>query len=479
MSVQVLLLLAAAACGVSAFGNGAHSHPLAAWLAPVLLLAFVRAAPGRRGLLAAWLLFAATWAVQWSDVFRARGLELVIGALLFGGLGLLPYLADRRWSPRLAPWAGTFVFPCAIVAFELLLARGSPYGAWGMVAYTQADVAPVAQLAALAGTAGVAFLVAWLAPVALLAFRDRLATRDARTTAVAWSLVAVLALGWGWQRVHASAQSGTSLAIAFVLPDCEANCNYEAARAPALIDGLFRRSAGAAAAGARLIAWPEDSFFVPRTESAALAVRAAAFAREHGVHLMIAYGERERASELRYRNLSVLFGPDGAELWRYAKSHGVPGYEEKYMARGDGRLVSASTSFGRVAGMICFDADHSGMLRQLGGAHDLLLLPSDDWPAIEWLHAAMVRIRAIEQGIAIARPTINGRSVAYDARGRVVAELPAGSSGTILAAQLPLAREATPFVRIGDAPSWACVAALGLLAFASRRRRTAALTVAA
>ena len=178
-------------------------------------------------------------------------------------------------------------------------------------------------------------------------------------------------------------------------------------------------------------------------------------------------------------DLAHVTKPDGAERWRYAKSHGVPGYEERYMARGDGRLVSASTPFGRVAGMICFDADHSGMLRQLGGAHDLLLLPSDDWPAIEWLHAAMVRIRAIEQGIAIARPTINGRSVAYDARGRVVAELPAGSSGTTLAAQLPLAREATPFVRIGDALSWVCVAALGLLAFASRRRRTAAHPVAA
>ncbi|HET7843033.1 MAG TPA: nitrilase-related carbon-nitrogen hydrolase [Xanthomonadales bacterium] len=470
-------LLALVALAVAAFGNGEHSHPVAAWLAPVLMLRFVRDTRTKRGLLAAWLVAALAWALQWHAVFRAEGLELAIGALLFGGLGLLPYLADRALARRLPPLAGTLVFPAALVAFELVLAHG-PFGAWGMLAYTQADVLPLAQLASVTGMAGVTFLVAWLAPVANLAWQERAGT-GWRAPAAAFAIAIVVAAGTGALRLALAQPRGEPLRVAIVQPRMEANANYDAALAPALVDGLFTDSEAAVARGAQLVLWPEDSFFVAQADAAALHGRAAAFAQATGAHLAIAYGERERADGLRYRNTSMGFAPDGSILWRYAKSHAVPGYEEKNMVPGDGRIASVATTFGRVAAMICFDADHGGMLAQLGGRHDLLVLPSDDWPAIAWLHAAMVRLHAIEHGVPVARPTINGRSVAFDAYGRAAGMLPPGSTGRLLLAELVPGSVAAPYVRVGDAFAWTCVALLpALLVLALRRRRAAGVAAA-
>ena len=141
------------------------------------------------------------------------------------------------------------------------------------------------------------------------------------------------------------------------------------------------------------------------------------------------------------------------------------------MLPGDGRVARARTPWGTVAGMICFDADHLSMMRQLRGQASLLLVPSDDWPAIDALHPAMLRLRAIEQGLTIARPTINGRSRIFDARGRELAP-PARLASEPWLADVPLLRMRPWYLRIGDGLAWASVVGLLVLsAIAWSRRR--------
>ena len=60
------------------------------------------------------------------------------------------------------------------------------------------------------------------------------------------------------------------------------------------------------------------------------------------------------------------------------------------------------------------------MIRAATGAA-LLILPSDDWPAIRILHARMARLRALAVGTPLLRPTINGMIVASDGQGRRLA----------------------------------------------------------
>jgi apolipoprotein N-acyltransferase len=219
------------------------------------------------------------------------------------------------------------------------------------------------------------------------------------------------------------------------------------------------------------VLWPEDSFFLRGGEEPGLLVRLATLARETGAWVGAAYGSRVAGDEGKYRNRFVLVAPSGEVAWQYAKSHPVPGYEQKYMLPGDGRVARARTPWGTVAGMICFDADHLSMMRQLRGQASLLLVPSDDWPAIDALHPAMLRLRAIEQGLTIARPTINGRSRIFDARGRELAP-PARLASEPWLADVPLERMRPLYLRIGDGLAWASVVGLLVLsAIAWSRRR--------
>jgi hypothetical protein len=55
------------------FANGRHTIPIAAWLAPLVLLRFVRATRPGRGLLVAWLVLSATWAFQFRGMAPLPG----------------------------------------------------------------------------------------------------------------------------------------------------------------------------------------------------------------------------------------------------------------------------------------------------------------------------------------------------------------------------------------------------------------------
>lgn len=446
---------------VLAFANGAHIHPAAAWVGPALLLAYLRARPLRRGLLTAYPFLVIVWTVQWGEVFRLSGPPFYVGALIFSAIGMLPYAADRLLAPRLAGIAATLAFPAAFVATEILITKGLPFGLWGSLAYSQAFVPPVANIAALLGFWGISFLIAWTAAVANHAWENRGRLRAASPALAAWAILALLLLGYGLQRQLSAPPARTPLEVAIVLPPVEDNANYDAAQAPLIVDHLFARSAAAARSGARLVAWPEDSFFLAAADEPALLARAAGFARGNGAWLHMSYGLRTQVGTLRYENRSALIAPSGTRAWTYRKSYPVPGYEERYMVPGDGHVVHASTPLGRLAGAICFDADHQQIMRQVGA--DLLVLPSDDWDAIHDLHAAMVTLRAIEYGVPILRPTINGRSLLLDGRGRTIASLPVGPGQSVIA-RLDSAAEATLYRTIGDSFAWACLVLLGLLA---------------
>ena len=84
-------------------------------------------------------------------------------------------------------------------------------------------------------------------------------------------------------------------------------------------------------------------------------------------------------------------------------------------------------------------------------------------------HFAQARVRAIEQGLPLARAANTGISAVVDPLGRVVASLGLDQAGYIDAV-LPAPLPATPYVRFGDVPALIAIAAvLGLtfLKFAS------------
>lgn len=197
---------------------------------------------------------------------------------------------------------------------------------------------------------------------------------------------------------------------------------------------------------------------VVKEDEAALIERGRQLARQEGVYLNMGivvwmthppYVEDE----------AILVDPSGQVLWRYDKAHPVPFGLEPFPP-GNGIVPVAQTPYGRLATVICFDADFQGLMRV---GTDLMLVPSNDELGMDPMHAQMATLRAIENGYSLVRPTSNGLSLAVDYEGRVVGAADFFTSDQqVIVATLPVHGVQTIYSAVGDLFAWLSIA--GLLA---------------
>ena len=207
-----------------------------------------------------------------------------------------------------------------------------------------------------------------------------------------------------------------------------------------------------------------------------------------GIRRLEAWPDGERW----YNSLAVL-GPDGTAAATYDKHHlvpfgeyipfagvvarlGLPGLAPLTrggFSAGDGPHLVAAAGLPPFLPLICYEAIFPGALRAPEGrAEWLVQVTNDAWfgtASGPYQHFAQARVRAIEQGLPLARAANTGISAMVDPFGRVVASLGLDQAGYIDAV-LPAPLPATPYVRFGDVPALIAIAAvLGLtfLKFAS------------
>ena len=167
-------------------------------------------------------------------------------------------------------------------------------------------------------------------------------------------------------------------------------------------------------------------------------------------------------------------------VWDYHKAFPVPNGDGQEIAPGPAIVPITQTPFGRLASMICYDLDWIPYPRQAGLARvGLVLVPADDWLAIENDHANSAVYRAVENGFSMIRPTSKGVSLAVDPLGRELArgEYYTTDRLTIVAA-VPVQALPTLYSRIGDVFAYVCIIAfiaVTALGFARRQRVTVAL----
>ena len=220
----------------------------------------------------------------------------------------------------------------------------------------------------------------------------------------------------------------------------------------ASIDAAVRGIDEAAAAGARLVALPENvAFMGHETEKAAVAepldgptwTLLGDRAREKQVYLLAGSLPEVSGHPERPYNTSVLFGPDGQRLAVYRKVHlfdvalgaGATHTESKATTPGDHAIV-ARTPLGRWGLTICYDLRFPDLFRNLRRHDvDLIFVPSaftvptgrDHWEVL-------LRARAIENQCYVIAPAqvgqngphrqTYGRSMIVDPWGTVLATCP-------------------------------------------------------
>jgi apolipoprotein N-acyltransferase len=465
---------------LTVFANGRYTIAIAAWLAPLFLLRFVRSQRAGRGLAIAWILLTGAWAFQFWGMAPVPGIFYFVLAAAYGLTVWIPFALDRILTPRVRGLAATFVLPTGWVATEYLVATFTPYGSWGSAAYSQNDLA-LLQIVSVTGLFGVSFLIAWFASVANWAWEREFQWLEVRRGVLAYGTVLSITLILGGARLSLFAPTGSTVRIASLTkPDIDLLVSPEVAqaamsgtataeqleeirrRAGRINDDLLRRTDREARAGAKIVFWGETNGFVFKEDEPALMRRAAELARARKVYVGLGVGTWSTGAPKPLENKLVLFDPEGRVVWENWKAIPVPGGEAAISAQNDGRIRTADTPYGRVGGVICFDMDFPRLLEQAGRANtDIMLVPSNDWREIDPWHSHMARFRAIEQGFNLVRHASNGLSIATDYQGHVLDSMDHYTAqDRVLVSRVPVSGAVTIYSRIGDVFSWLCLAGL-------------------
>lgn len=463
------LLLAAAAAITFTVGN--HALGLAAWVGPLLLLAYVRRGSRGTALLGGAAALVAAQMIGWSGVLPFAGVTYYAVTGAVGLVFFVPYAVDRVVAPLLGHWGRLLLFPLSWVLVEHLFIQAGQ-GSWGAIAYAHLDNLALLQVASVAGLSGITFLNGLVASAIVNAWDSGWRKADMRIVLCTAAAV-VLVLVAGSLRLASAPAGATVRAAGIVVDNMEvfrnswAPLSYGRPLTPAaaekarplarrLQEDLLRSTRREARAGARLVAWSEGNALVFSGDEAGFVAEGKKVAREERIYLFMAMAVMTPGERLAENKL-VVIDPAGRVRANYLKSHPTPG---EASVAGDGRLGWIDTPFGRVAWAICYDYDYPALIAQAGRAGaDILINPAWDDPGMTPLHARMATLRSIDNGAAQLRPTNGGLSLAVDGRGVALAQVASRGTHTIVAS-LPVKRLSVPYPRLGD---WLPALALCLL----------------
>lgn len=415
------------------------------------------------------------------------------------------FAAFLAWSWRRAGPLSLLACPVAWVALEILRGRLLTGFPWGLLGYSQVRNLPLLQAAAFGGIYAVSFLVmAVNAGIALLALRP--APRLARPLGIVLLLLGATAEGAGLLVLRAAtAAPRETVRVAALQPNVAQDRKWRPNETGRILADLVRMTREAAAAGARVVVWPESSsplsFRRPElavgpgsapgvAPDAAYVALLAGLANELDISLIVGSVDyRTTAGELRAYNSAVPVLPDGTLGAPYDKVHLVPFGEYVPLARllffvnrmaggaiaefasGTG-LAPLPTASGDAATFICYEAIFPELVRRLAGHGGVFMvnLTNDAWfgrsPAAAQ-HLAMAVARTVENRRALVRAANTGISALIDPYGRVLSR-----SGLMIEAvvvgTLPVRRDATPYARAGDWLAWGCVILTALYTAALR-----------
>lgn len=473
-SQRWLALVGGIALTVFACG-GRWDIALAAWISPVLMVRFSRtsAVPlAIVGLLAASL-------AQNLAYFLLNAIPLTaLTATLCGLVSVafaLPTILDRTLGARLPETSRLFMLPVAMVAVEYVAGSVLPVGtAIGMRAITQGENLALLQVTSITGPYAIAFLIGWTATVANRLIEAPSVRTLVRHGAPLVTVLSIVLAGGQARLAWSSTGWAKSVKVAAIIPDktarrasdnlLSANPTTSPTRQlrethAAVVAQLLDDTRRAARAGAQIVAWSETAAPTTTADKPALLEQVSRVARSEGIYINAAIGIA------RQRNETFLLGPDGRLIWHYRKNHPVPGMEPVEPFANE--VPVAETRFGRISNLICFDGDFPALARVDA---DLMLEPSWDWPEVTYAHTMrMIRLRAIENGYALVRPTFDGLTAAFDGFGRTLMMRATMGDHEIVLVDVPLKRGRTIYNRVGDIFAFACIVALllfGWLGFA-------------
>ncbi|WCD85189.1 Apolipoprotein N-acyltransferase [Streptomyces xanthophaeus] len=480
---------AALVCG--ALPALAFPAPALWWFAYVALVPWMlllrSAATGRRAALEGWLGGAAFIVAVHHWLLPSLHVFLVpVAALL--GLLWIPWALLVRELLQGVPGArraaaALVLVPAGWLLSELVRSWQGLGGPWGLLGASQWQVPPALRLASVGGV----WLVSLLVVAVNCALVLLLAVPGARAPAMAGVTGCAVLTGVVWLWAPRPEVTG-ALRVAVVQPGPvggpdSVERRFDAGeRLTRSLAGGGSGAGGGTGPPVDLVVWGESSVGADLTARPDLASRLAALSAEVGAPLLVNVDARGPDRPGIYKS-SVLVGPGGPVGERYDKMRLVP-FGEYVPARA---LFGWATSVGKAAGedrvrgsapvvmdlpggvrlgpLVCFESAFPDMGRHLTRTGAGLLVAQsatssfqDSWAPAQ--HASLAALRAAESGRPMVHATLTGISAVHGPSGERIGSALPTSASTAAVYEVPLARGTTPYVRFGDWPVAAALAAL-------------------
>ncbi len=400
------------------------------------------------------------WQIPFVEFFLPGGLALFIAAATFA--------ASYLWRPGAAR---IFVFTAAYAVAEWLrghILTGFP---WNIPAHGWAASLGVLQSAALFGSYGLSLLTI-LFGASLAQCADIRRDRAWHLPAVMTALFVALWIGGTLRLLFVQPGDVPGVVLRLVQPNVAQQEKFKLRYRGRNWRQLIALSAQPAAKRPTHIIWPEAAPPLLLTRSPQAMDDVAAITGTSRVLLTGAIrGYATVEDGIRYSNSFYIFGAGGSLLATYDKFHLVPFGEylpfadllEKIglsqvvdgpggFAAGDGPHTYDVPNAPPAGPLICYEIIFPGAVVGERRPGWFVNVTDDSWfgPSTgPYQHLLIARVRAIEEGIPVARDANTGISAVIDPLGRVRARLGLGQAG-VIDSPLPRAVPKTPFARFGD-----------------------------
>jgi apolipoprotein N-acyltransferase len=402
-------------------------------------------------------------AYLWMMPFAVGGLSAFLA--IYWGLAFVGARLLMRWR---VPWFAAF--PASLAIAEVLrgiLFTGFPWAAPGQVAD---GMGGVLQLASLVGMQGLTFWLLFWASLGMAFLMRHLIGTSLVSLCLVFLAILPLSHVWGqWRLADGSTPHVPGVKLLLVQPNVSQNDKWQSENGGAIFEQLLEMSGST---DATHIIWPESAVPFLLDESDGAKARIATQLNAGQILLTGAVRRQVNDTESEDFFTSILmFDEKATVLDVYDKWRLVPGGEFLPLAwalepLGFRKVVNVPESFSAGVGarslavpgaglaglLICYEIIFPQKLVDAANRPQWLVnVTNDGWFGLStgpYQHLAQARMRAVEQGLPVARAANTGISAIIDGKGRIIAQSALGESTTVQG-QLPIAGDVTAFAHFG------------------------------
>ena len=326
------------------------------------------------------------------------------------------------------------LFALSFVAFDFIVDRINPYGGWTTIGYSFFDVLSYLNLLYVFAPVGIYIYTFLYAIVCFFLHICLLSIYSKREKLVACTgLIVMIFLGVVLPISTNLTKQNATQNIRFGLVNSDVDVFETLDRKIERVSNLAKKSD---------VILTGEGFLTARSAQEQLAILSSLsqIADTNNVYIfagIITIGEQKLDSSLKFDRSNKLFGwdRDGKMVMDYTKYNLLTSENNEYN-KGNGQIPTITTPFGKIAGVICFDADQPFYINQIRDKNvDILLVPVNEWPGIESKHTDQIAFRAKENRVMVINSAINGQNKITNKNGeRIFSSFsdPKGISDTVV-----------------------------------------------